>query len=173
MNNKHSFSGLGGSIVPFIQAGMKKLAGRVGADFHPLLFGYVGWRKLAKQMVEAKIKGQVDKPFVLMGHSNGVYAALKIAQYLHKYKIKCVVVSVDRTLKYCPPASANVIYLQDHHATLKYATTDAFFKAAGGIHEIYEYPRPKGYFGSWHIGVSSDTILHDRVEALLKREGWL
>lgn len=170
MNHKYSFSGLGANIIPSIQTGMKTLAKKVDADFHPLLFGYVGWKRLASKMVDAKIKGQVDKPFVLMGHSNGVYASLKIAAYLAKYNVPCVVVSIDRTLKWCPPAGKNVLYLQDHHAQLSYVKTD---KSFDGIHEVFEYNRPSGFFGSWHIGVSSDILVHARIETMLRREGWL
>lgn len=170
MNHKYSFSGLAANLFPFIKSGMQQLAKRTDADFHSLLFGYLGWRKLANKMVDAYIKGEVKQPYVLMGHSNGVYASLKIAEYLNKYKVPCVVVSVDKTLKWCPPAGKNVKGLQDHHAKLSRVKMGPDF---AGVYETFEYPTPKGFFGSWHIGVSSDTILHDRVVAWLEKNKWL
>lgn len=170
MNNKYSFSGLGANLIPGFQSGMKALAKEIGADFHALMLGYLGWRNLADRIVKSVLVGQTKTPIVLCGHSNGVYAALKIAEYLGKYKIPCVIVSVDKTLKRCPPAGKNVIYIQDHHATLTYVQRT---KDCEAIVEIFEYDRPKGFIGSWHVGVSSDTILHKRVKALLVREGWM
>lgn len=170
MNNKYVFSGLGGNLFGFIRSGMKELAEKIDGEFHALPFGYAGWKKIADKIVNGKIKGQITKPIVLVGHSNGVYACLKIAEHLAKYKIKCVIISVDRTLKWCPPAGANVEYLMDNHARLAYVKRGEDFK---GGYEVIEWPRPKGVLGSWHIGVSSDSVLHDRIKALLENRRWL
>jgi len=167
---KHGFSGLMANMFPYLQEGTKNISRKVNGTFHHLFWGYWGWSRVAKGILKDYRAGRINKPVVLIGHSNGVYAAIKITNWLDDYNVPVVLVSIDRTLKPCPQVGNNVVYLMDNHAELSYVRTGSKFK---GVHDVREWKEPRSHRGNWHVGVAEDPRVHKAIVDMLKENGWL
>lgn len=135
--NAHCWSGLlsGGNFG--WQKGLREVARQIGdVQFHPShedRSGYQGWREVADAAIKRKPKG-----LLLLGHSNGVYAILKVAEYVKPHGIKCVLAGFDQTAKSCPKFGANVPAAIEIWAGLNRMRQAADFKGVFEVHNEFE-----------------------------------
>ena len=100
----HMWSGLMSGMSYTLQRGLREISGGIGdVSFHSSMSGYDGWMDVAMATIARKAES-----VVLMGHSNGSYAATKCAHVLAPYRIKCYVCSFDATLMRIPDLGSNV-----------------------------------------------------------------
>ncbi len=114
------FAGLFSALNPRYAAGTRAIAGQIeGAAHYASATGYADWADVAGQIERDHAAGALARPLSLIGHSNGVYAILKIAERLAKAGIEVdYLAAIDKTLKRCPPAGANVKLAHDFYAGL-------------------------------------------------------
>lgn len=75
---------------------------------------WTAWREVAQNIIRDKNRGKV----ILVGHSNGVWFACKIAEILAKKGIKVdYLAAIDPTLKPFPKLGGNVIMADEFRAT--------------------------------------------------------
>ena len=114
---------LSGSAEVF-QRGLIQICREIdGAYFHPDDTGYAGIDDCVQR---TRMTGRAILPII--GHSNGCYFALKVAEKLRISGVQVPMFLFDRTIKPCPRAGANVPEVHDVHAELpiRVKVTDDF-----------------------------------------------
>ncbi|MBO6814542.1 MAG: hypothetical protein JJ891_06765 [Rhizobiaceae bacterium] len=149
------FSGLFSSIFPRYRKGILTLEERLD-DLLPdneTTTHFRIWNKWEKALEEIEGTMEEGGKLILIGHSNGVYAALSIAK---RYKGNvALLASVDRTLRPCPDAGRNIRYLLDLRARLRRVRLGSDFV---GTWELETLPRDVG-----HVEAMSNKRVHDRI----------
>ena len=122
MSEIHVFSGLGSSIIPRYREGTNKLEKLIDAlpgENDAITHIWDEWEMVADAIIKRRGRRFQTAPVILVGHSNGVYAALKIAHKLNRAGIRVAyLASIDRTLKACPDLPENVDFCHDFRAAL-------------------------------------------------------
>lgn len=114
------FAGLGSAFSPRYTKGTKAIAARIpGSTHHASGSGYADWPRVADEIIDLHNAGILHRPLSLIGHSNGVYAILKIAKELATKGVMVdYLASIDKTLKPCPDAGGNIRVVHDFWAGL-------------------------------------------------------
>ena len=77
-------------------------------------YNWTEWRQFVRNVIRDKNRGKV----IMVGHSNGVYFACKVAQELSKHGIKVdYLAAIDPTLKPFPKLGGNVIMADEFRAS--------------------------------------------------------
>lgn len=117
----HIFSGLGSSIVASFRSGtnyLEKIIDELPSEADAKTHIWNNWDNVYRDILRKKINGTLEGPIILVGHSNGVFACMMIAEKLKMHNVKVDYIgSIDATLKAFPEAGWNVDFIHDFHAT--------------------------------------------------------
>ena len=162
------FAGLGSAFNPRYKKGTKAIAARIiDAQHYASPSGYSHWQSVAQDIVKLHKAGKLPRPLSLIGHSNGVFAILKIAEYLAAFQIEIdYLASIDKTLKICPKAQGNIHLIHDFWAGLKKVELGDKFK---GEHVLLNLDRIANGVG--HVEAAALPFTQNKiVETVLSFE---
>lgn len=165
----HLFSGLGSSLLPWLQRGTQALEdmidkiGIADAEHHI-------WNDWQRVGMAIRPDGG---PVILAGHSNGVLACAQIAQMLLKRGIEVrYIAAIDPTAARFPAFSSNVLAIDEVWASSGFPALARRIPIFGqgkclfdpsfrGVHRLY-------HIRGSHIGVASDKHVHATILAGVK-----
>lgn len=154
------FGGLGSGAFERYQEGIENLQERIGGTVYFSLSGYSDWSEVASEIIALEGSGKLSRPLVLIGHSNGVYAILKIAQRLAENRVVVdYLASIDKTLKLCPPAGANIKLLHDFWAGLSKVTIGNDFVGKAGLFDLDKLDGGNVH----HVEAANHPFVHDTI----------
>lgn len=158
MREIHVFAGLFSGVQPRYRRGTLEIADKLDGAHYASITGYDDWLSVAQHIHGLPTP---RPPIVLVGHSNGVYAILKIAEWLSARGVVVdYLASIDKTLKPCPPAGSNIKILHDFYAGLSKVRLTPDFMGDAELFDLAKIEgRPVG-----HVGAASLPFVHDTIE---------
>lgn len=162
------FSGLGSSLIPSFREGNVELSKRIlGLGSIPRQFVWNDWENAFRD-IYVQHQQNKDLRIALIGHSNGVLACARLAEYLSYHNIPVEYVgAVDPTLAPFPEFGDNVKRVHEFHATrgtvsLVRRLTRGYLgscKFTGGWSGDHELETIKGS----HTGIATDEKVLDKI----------
>lgn len=159
--------GLFSAQIPRFRKGTKAIADAIpGATHHPTDSGYDGWREMADEITALHNAGTLPRPLCLVGHSNGGYAILKIAERLKGRNIDVdALFIIDRAFRICPRAGSNVKLLYDFWAGLSKAVKGNDFNGEYQLFDLDEHAgRNVGHVEASSYPLTFNTIVNKVAE---------
>ena len=160
------FSGLTGGFGdvpnPVVSYGVQKLAEKLGAKLEVSLSGYDDVPEVTQEIIAAHA-ADPSRPVCLIGHSNGGYAVLQIANKLATYNIPVAYLGIiELTMKSSPAVPGNVAVVDHFEATASVVNVfnklllSADFRTNDGLFRRFEYP-------TTHIALSAHEKVQSRI----------
>lgn len=168
------FSGLLSSLFPRLQLGTREIESIL--DEVPLPAQHRVWNKWRSVLAEilAERKNGDRSPVCLVGHSNGVLAALAVARGLDARNVPVHYVgAIDPTAARMEPVGGNVAAVDEFWASSGVAqlarsmsgnTRGAcqFTPRFGGVHQLFRV-------NSGHVALAGHDLVTERVSTMIRR----
>lgn len=161
------FGGLGSGAFERYQEGIENLQERIGGTVYFSLSGYSDWTEVSAEILALEKAGKLSRPLVLIGHSNGVYAILKIAQRLAENGVAVdYLASIDKHIDVIfpipvvsPPAGPNIKLLHDFWAGLSKVTIGDDFVGKAGLFDLDKLDAENVS----HVEAANHPFVHDTI----------